>query len=485
MRRRDFLRVGALAGAPFLFGNPQRSFPRIPPAPRSLAPPNFTGTELLGRPTDKAITVNAIADVGLEAYFEYGAAPSTYTAQTTPATFAAGDPIEMVINGLQADTRYYYRMRCRDAGSSDPFDAREEHTFHTQRPRGEAFTFTLTADPHMDTGSIPETYTNALLNARNDNPDFHIDLGDTFMSEKLCSTYSEVVDRHLFYRPYFGLVCQSAPLFLVLGNHEGELGWSLDGTADCMPIWATTARKLYYPNPTPDDFYSGDATVYDHVGVREGYYAWEWGDALFVALDPYWHTTRTEVYDDANWQWTLGYNQYSWLAQNLEQSDATFKFVFCHHLVGGAVLNGRGRGGIEYAPYYEWGGRNLDGTWGFADCRPGWEAPILQLLVDNRVSAFFHGHDHFYAKQDLDGIVYQEVPQPSHGQYNVAKNAIAFGYLNGVILPNSGHLRITVSSSQTTVEYVRAYHADLGVNGEVAHTYTISPHSSVDSWRSY
>jgi hypothetical protein len=39
--------------------------------------------------------------------------------------------------------------------------------------------------------------------------------------------------------------------------------------------------------------------------------------------------------------------------------------------------------------------------------------PIHQLLVRNKVAAVFHGHDHLFAKQDLDGIVYQEVPQPS------------------------------------------------------------------------
>ena len=70
------------------------------------------------------------------------------------------------------------------------------------------------------------------------------------------------------------------------------------------------------------------------------------------------------------------------------------------------------RGGAEAAPFYEWGGKNADGTDGFEQNRPGWPAPIHQLLVQHRVTAVFHGHDHLYVKQDLDGIVYQEVPQP-------------------------------------------------------------------------
>jgi len=40
--------------------------------------------------------------------------------------------------------------------------------------------------------------------------------------------------------------------------------------------------------------------------------------------------------------------------------------------------------------------------------------PIHTLMTENNGTIFFHGHDHFYGKQDEDGIVYQEVPQPSN-----------------------------------------------------------------------
>jgi hypothetical protein len=77
--------------------------------------------------------------------------------------------------------------------------------------------------------------------------------------------------------------------------------------------------------------------------------------------------------------------------------------------------------------------------------------------VANRVTAVFHGHDHLFAKQELDGIIYQEVPQPSTAHDNNTSNAAPYGNLTGNILGSSGHLRITVSSDQVTVEYVRAY----------------------------
>lgn len=83
-----------------------------------------------------------------------------------------------------------------------------------------------------------------------------------------------------------------------------------------------------------------------------------------------------------------------------------------HQLVGG--LDKGGRGGVEAATLFEWGGREKDGRDTFAVNRPGWEKPVHKLLVENDVSAVFHGHDHFYAHQELDGIVYQLVPQPAH-----------------------------------------------------------------------
>ena len=61
----------------------------------------------------------------------------------------------------------------------------------------------------------------------------------------------------------------------------------------------------------------------------------------------------------------------------------------------------------EVEAYFEYG------TWGFDEARPGWAMPIHQLLVAHNATIYFHGHDHLYVKQDLDGIVYQEGPVPA------------------------------------------------------------------------
>jgi hypothetical protein len=172
---------------------------------------------------------------------------------------------------------------------------------------------------------------------------------------------------------------------------------------------------------------------------------------------------------DDNWFFTLGKEQYDWLKRTLETSRAKFKFVFIHHLVGGK--DRQCRGGVEIASLYEWGGQNADGTNGFAAHRPGWAMPIHQLLVKHRVAAVFHGHDHLYVKQDLDGIVYQECPQPGDPRGGT-RSAAEYGYTSGVIIGSSGYLRVTVSPERAQVEYVKTV---VGKAESIAHSYVVVP----------
>jgi hypothetical protein len=291
--------------------------------------------------------------------------------------------------------------------------------------------------------------------------------------------YTAALPQYLAQRYYLSLIGRSSPLFLVLGNHDGEQGYRAGSPAETrsVPVWSAQLRTQYFPNPVPDDFYTGNATRDKLVGSLQDYYAWEWGDALFVVLDPYWFTLPQGGNSD-NWKWTLGDAQYQWLKKTLETSRAKFKLVFVHQLVGG--LDSNGRGGAEAARFFEWGGYNLDSSYGFAANRPGWAMPIHQLLVQNNVNIVFHGHDHLFVKQDLDGIVYQEVPQPSAARSDATGSALAYGYVSGDVLPSSGHLRVTVSPSNVMVEYVRAYlpkdENAQRKNGQVDYTYIIPAH---------
>ena len=413
-------------------------------------------SELLGRPTDNSITIKMFFADTVDVYAEYGTSTGVYTNQTGTQTFVADSPVVIVISGLQADTKYFYRVQCKHTGSAN-FNARPEFSFHTQRSAGSTYTFVVQADPQLDSNSDTALYRLCLQNQLDDAPDFMIDLGDFLMTDKLKDNTNQIPHDtipyrcHLF-RSYYETGCHSVPLFIALGNHEGEAGWNLNGNSNNIAVWDAQERKKYFVNPQPDNFYTGDTTNHAYIGKRENYYAWSWGDAQFIILDPYWYTNVKP--DSLNgWRWTLGKGQYDWLKQTLETSTAKFKFVFAHQLIGG---DPQGRGGVEFADSYEWGGNNLDGTPGFATNRQGWYKPIKDLLTENRVNIFFHGHDHLYDQQLKDCLVYQETPQPSLANFN-STSAAAYGYVTGQILNNSGHLRVTVSPNGTTVEYVRAY----------------------------
>ena len=433
----------------------------------------FTGEELLGRPTDTSITVNVVPDTTIELFYEYGTSSGDYTDQTSNETATGGVPHDTVISSLQPDTLYYYRMQYRTAG--DAWVPRAEHSFHTQRAPGSSFTFTVTSDGHVNImlGNAT-TWSNTLNDVAADNPDFEIDLGDTVAMDDVTNA-TEAEDVYKDVLPFFNDISASTPIFLVPGNHEQQEGWHLlEPLAGSLPVIGTNAQKKYFLNPVPDSFYSGGTDPYSYLDgdqLREDYYAWTWGDALFVVIDPYWFsTTKPYVTDPGggeddttgsgdSWDWTLGYDQFDWLRTTLENSTAKYKFVFSHQLVGGGSIAGQadyGHGGANYANLVEWGGYDENGTsWGWDARRPGWGSkPIHQIMVDNGVSAFFHGHDHQYAYEMLDGIVYQAVP--SSGFSGNGFSIYTTGDGNTIqALPSSGHLKVTVTPSLATVDYIQ------------------------------
>lgn len=415
---------------------------------------------VLGRPTDRSTTLSLLA-------YRDGGAELAYWAETEPAkktkrpiTTEAGVPCVVALDGLRPDTAYRYRVDFHPPRNEAVAPAPAEGGFHTARPRGASFTFVITADSHLDENTSPPIYLRSLRAAAERHPDFLVDLGDTFMTEKRPQA-RDALPQYLAQRYYFGQVAAFCPLFLVLGNHDGEGGRYDDGTAECRAAWSVLTRKRYFPNPEPNAFYSGDATPHAQAGLLQDYYAWTWGDALFVVLDPFWSTPRIRRGDD-NWKMTLGKTQYDWLASTLAGSKARWKFVFIHHLVGG--VDRQARGGVEASRLYEWGGGDPAGGKAFAEMRSGWAEPVHDLLVRHGVSAVFHGHDHLFAEQIRDGILYQEVPQPGHLRGG-ANRAADYGYKEGVILDGSGFLAVTVAPNAARVEFVDCVH-----DGRVAHT---------------
>jgi hypothetical protein len=430
---------------------------------------------ILGRPTDKSISVSLLFDQNTDFYIEYGTSAQTYTKTSSTYFSSANQTYTVTISDLTVNTKYYYRLRYKNNAVTS-FNASTEYFFQTQRNKGEAYTFTVESDEHLyDKKGIRSMYQVTLNNQALDKPDFMLSLGDIFGDDHYPTTITsnDLNLLHKDYRQYLGTICHSIPFFISLGNHEGENDFYLNqNPPNNLAVWGTYWRKYYYPNPSPNSFYSGNMDNEPYgIGSPENYYAWTWGDALYVVLDVYRYQNVNSD-KPQNWDWSLGLKQYTWLKNTLETSTAKYKFVFAHH------IRGQGRGALTNAKLFEWGGYEADGkTYGFDKNRPGWGKPIHQLFKDNGVNIFFQGHDHLFAHEVLDGIHYQEVPMPSDSTYMIGKLANADAYTSDT-LDGTGHIKVTVSSSCVKVDYVKAYLPKDTLDGkhknrEIGFSYTI------------
>ena len=430
---------------------------------------------ILGRATDKSVTASILCSKNTAFYIRYGRQSGVYTDVTENMVAEATIPIKKEIPGLLPDTRYYYTLLYQPEGTNG-YISTPEYTFHTQRAPGSSFTVVIEADEHLyDKKGVKSLYEITLQNQAKDKPDLMFTLGDTFGDDRMPDeiTDEDMKQLHLDYIPFLSKICHSIPFYFCLGNHEGENGYYLkQNNGNNLCVYGTRWRKYYYPNPYPDGFYTGNMTNEGFgIGFPENYYAFVWGDAHFIVLDVY-RDSDVNV-KPQKWDWTLGEAQYQWFKKTLETSTSKFKFVLAHH------TRGQGRGGVTTSRGYEWGGYNGDNgnNYEFDNYRPGWGLPIHQLMVKHGVNIYFQGHDHLYAREESDGIVYQEAPMACDSTYEIGVLANSDAY-EGVILKGSGHLRLQIDPSCVTVDFIRAFLpkdtlSGENKNAEVAYSYSI------------
>jgi hypothetical protein len=453
---------------------------------RALAAPMPVISRILGRPTARSIALSLLTSETIDAHVEYGYSTSVGGARTATLRVPRGEPTVIELSRLRPDSRVYYRVRYTTPEGASR--ASSISSFTTQRAAGTPFSFTVQGDSHPERAGRmfdASLYAQTQANVASHSPDFHVLIGDDFSIDPLIERgqadqpHVEAVYRQQ--RPWLDRSARSAPLFLVNGNHEQAAAYLLDGTPTSPAVLAANARAKYFPVPAVGGFYTGDASQVPNIGRLNSYYAFTWGDALIITLDPYWHSPIA-VDNTAGakgeggkgggdlWQVTIGDAQYAWLKRTLESSRAKYVFVFAHHVMG------TGRGGVELASDYEWGGRDPKGKSTFAAQRPTWELPIHQLMAKHRVSVFFQGHDHIFVHQELDGVVYQTLPNPADPTFSMLnENA----YRSGVTAPNTGHVRVSVGPSRATVEYfLSARPQDESAsrrNLAIAHSYSVKP----------
>ena len=410
MNRRGFLKaslLGILASSPI--GKAMAAVP--------------VTTKIVGTPTANSFMTAISATSAVKAYIEYGYSKSSIAGKTSVISIPKGLTRNITVTNLKPASLVYYKVKYA-FGASQNFSSLTQKSLKTANLESlSSATFAIQADPHMDENSSAEVYEGTLKQIVAASPAFLMDLGDIFMVDKLPNkTEANIRGRFELMKGYYQKL-GNVPLKICLGNHDGELGYSKFNTKNY--------RKEYFPEQTGE----------------LAYYAFTGPDQLHVVLDPFTYTMKNPT--SVGWEWTLGKIQYDWLVETLQNSKERHKFIYIHHLLVGDQTS---RGGVEVAMKNEWGGKNNDGTYGFETNRPGWGKPIHQLLLDYKVGFVFKGHDHLYVKQELDGIIYQTVPQPSHPGNKI--NVNQYGYTSGKGIGGSGFIKVSTSGNQAKVDFI-------------------------------
>ena len=468
------------------------------------------GREILCRPEPTSVQVNLVPHRDTEVVVEWGPDSLSLGSATTPVVFDGGVGGNVTLAPLTPDTRYFYRVGTRRAeGGSWVYGP--VHAFRSLVPPGSEARICLTSDIHVtNSAALGLDQHLALLSVSlamivdyqgADGYHLWLDLGDLVVvrAQRPCFDEVEVDQRYREAREYIDEAAHSIPFVLVRGNHEEVNGWDDDGSPANTTVWSGQALLKWFPPPLPSAFVSGNSTAHPEIGVPGNYFAFDVGDMRVRALDPYLysmtrpHNGHGETDGSLNnWDWTIGDAQYAWLANDLATREAPFSMITLHHKTTTYEGAGQyyGRGGIEVASYsiagrptFEWGGQDSTGQNVIATMRPGFtEGPIHDMLLRYENQVVTKGHDHFWARQVLDGMTYLTLPKPNDaGQHtgNLWGWRWSCFYPDEVTLfeSNSGFLDVTVTPSQATFAYVQTY--PYGGAGTVLDSFTILPRSGV------
>ncbi|RMF70772.1 MAG: hypothetical protein D6744_18930 [Planctomycetota bacterium] len=392
-------------------------------------------------------------------------------------------PAAFEIDGFEPGESYFVQTSYRDARTRHWTDSRI-HQVRTAPPPGTPFQVALLADSHFervrrfhqDVVNFRATRTAAIRSL----VDFAIFLGDEALVHYIDDDAAAMTPhmarvRWRDWRRTCVDLLESTPSFMVLGNHEGEAGYYRDfrgddNDRDAVPLlrWGTAARKQYFLNPNHETYPEGGENAgWVDAGPRsdreeimranssplENYYAWTWGDALFVVLDVNRYTRLGQsTPTDVN-QWTLGSDQLRWFERTLAGSSAKWKIVIAHHVLGGYKYDLQG---------YDYDLSYVYGRGGARYAYVGEQAEVTRLMKKYGAQFFLYGHDHVFAHQQTEGIHYiccgrttfiQDEWWRTPGWIEAYGSAAArhpndfYGAL--------GYVRLTVSPASVRVEYLR------------------------------
>jgi phosphodiesterase/alkaline phosphatase D-like protein len=365
---------------------------------------------------------------------------------------SAHDVLDWTDRSLSPATRYQYRVLL-DAGTDQSLRPVATGSFRTQRNRAASYTAVLLTDAH--TGSFPEgsqpvlTLDKVVQNASRARPEFVLDLGDNVAwpgsREYGQKSPEAAVEAFACYRRQIGPLSINSPHFPVIGNWSGESGKFPEKSIEMV----AGVRQAFLPGPNHLTYPQGGSE-------REDYYAFSWGDALYVILNiqTYSKPSRPDELPsltmDVNQvtEWTLGEKQMAWFATTLGKAKERFRFVCMHHPAGGNAGNAAntiyGRGGAR--------------SW-----NTGEQARIHALMKKHRVQIFFYGHDHVFVDDVVDGIHYA-LPGSCGAPWKFTRQETGYERF----WPDSGHAQLEVTPDKASVSFIN-------LNGEVLHTFSVVP----------
>lgn len=410
--------------------------------------------------------------------------PSVPERADEPLLAPARALVELVIDGLEPGSAWRWQLAAAEGDAGERTGAALRRSLHagrfvTARPRGAAFRFAVFSDSHifpapLEPPLVPEVAADerilgyvlesvgwyrttrerialecaaVLARVSAEAPDFAVSLGDVFDLHGrgfnwAFDSQALADSAHLEARNALGALADAGAIYQVVGNWEGESGCH----APEQRAFAIRARERHAANPRPDTSPLGGSP-------DEDYFAWEWGDALCVALNVRGYTPTSHhlgndgVSEGRPEDFTLGPAQREYLERTLAGSDHPWKLLFVHHVVGG---NG---GNPDDSAYGRGGGRAA---------RVGEQAWVHDLCLKHGVQVIFYGHDHVFTDQVVDGVHYTLAGTTSAPWRFKTEET---GYEQ--YWPDSGFARVSVEPRRLLVEFV-------ALEGRVLHSFEVS-----------
>ncbi len=448
--RREFLRDSAAIAAALSAISSVKSA-TVPAAESQPAPLLFL-PPLLSCPTETSIRITALNDkVPTEAVIELRKEGIGNWERKSGLKVSAYEILNWNLKDLTPATRYEYRVLTKQG--SEELRPAANGSFRTQRKSPATYTAVLLTDSHtgyFPAGSGPVlTLDQVVQNAARAKAEFVLDLGDNVAwrgSREFAQTSSNgALSAYAQYRRQIGPLSMHCPHFSVIGNWVGENGKFPERNIE----FAAAARRTLLPGPNHLTYPQGGSE-------REDYYAFSWGDALYVILNVQTYSKPSDpaglpnLMSDVNriTEWTLGEKQMAWFEATLKNASERYRFVCIHHPAAGnagdALNTMYGRGGAR--------------AWNIGE-----QARIHALMKKHKVQIFFYGHDHVFVDDIVEGIHYT-LPGSAGAPWKFTKEET--GYERS--WPDSGHAQLDITPEKATVTFIN-------IDGRILHNFTVLP----------